>query len=171
MKIHKKRLALIALLCTFVSTYAQSENVVDRNTLYSFEGKGTDSIGTSAVLRFSSLRLMGANTEGIQLNNNEIKVGKTGIYKFSILSDPSSNSILNYAFFLNGKYAFESKDEQWDASKEYKIQIQLKEGDRLYFLPVENTNEDVKKPSFVGNNRLTIQFTDPHLITYPTHEH
>ena len=140
-----------------------SHKIIDNNPVHVFEGKGYNRLedGIRNQMRFS-----GTVTSEVSLNNNEITVHKAGVYKISVSTDIDREDIIqkrvNYEIVINGKEAFQTNSHTFPSTGVYSFQVQLKENDRLCFNLVKITDEEDN----VSQNRLTVQFTDPSLISH-----
>lgn len=146
------------------SVYAQQhieKKMTDTNPVYSIEGTGYHEQGTKNRINFSKLTSANDKSE-VSLNNNEITVHKTGVYRINLISETGRNTKAEnqvpYYVNLNGKEAFRGSGNSLDDTGYY-FQIQLKKGDILSFDVPETENAGKS-----GTNKLNIRFSDPELF-------
>ncbi|MFD2034652.1 hypothetical protein ACFSKL_07630 [Belliella marina] len=138
-------------------------HVKDNNPVRVMEGKGYNSLedGVRNQMRFS-----GTGGTEVSLRDNEVIVHKTGVYKISVSTDIDKDDIIqkrvNYEVVVNGKEAFQTNSHTFPSTGVYSFQVQLKENDRLCFNLVKIMDEEDN----ISQNKLTVQFTDPALISY-----
>ncbi|MDP9962285.1 hypothetical protein [Chryseobacterium lathyri] len=168
--LYPKLMTLSLLISLFNFTHAQNvakAEIVDKNPIYSFDGVGYDGEGVKKKMILSDMSMGNINTEEISLKDNEVVIGKEGVYKISLTSVAEDNKTKDrYIVNINDKEIFELKSQNLLSTGKYFFQIQLNKGDTLSFSIIKS-NEKTNSP--IESTHLEIQFTDPKLITYPEH--
>ncbi|MBB4807946.1 hypothetical protein HNP38_003262 [Chryseobacterium defluvii] len=168
--IHIKIPALLLLLMIFSPAYSQrKEAVIDKNPIYSFEGRGFMETGMDKrMIFFSNSIIEGENKNEVSMNNNEMTINKDGIYRINISSGISKEAVkagqAYYSVNLNGKEIFRSEQGSLSPQGVYRFQIQLKKDDILSFSRVDDqsmNNNDIER-----KNYLSVRYTDPELMEF-----
>ena len=151
----------------WISFPGSVEKEIDE-TIYSFNGQGYTGTTLTRNIRFSQFFKL--NQDGFTLNNNEINVGKAGLYLISFTGNSKrpygdgslQQSNFNYEIFLNNikiSSVAESLAAEPNASTSATLSFlqRLESGDKLK-ATITKSNQGSSNYNSYGINNLTLYF-------------